>query len=102
MRARLGPTTPIDRENDYGFNLGSSLWKNGKLFVDAGQNKIRGSVNGNVLVPKSDERTPLATDPAARAIIARFLAAYPTELPNRTEINPRALNTSLASAPTIK
>jgi hypothetical protein len=90
---QVGSVKPA-RENDYGFNLGSGLWKGGKLFIDAGQNKIRGNVNGNVLVPKLDERTPLATDPVARAIIARFLAAYPAELPNRTEINVRALNTN--------
>ena len=51
-------------------------------------------MNGNVLVPKADERTPLTTDPATRAIVMRFLAAYPAELPNRTDINPRMLNTS--------
>ena len=55
---------------------------------------MRGSVNGNVLVPLPNERTPLATDPATRAIVARFLAAYPAVLPNRTDINPRALNTN--------
>ncbi|MFN7928008.1 MAG: hypothetical protein U0Y68_08680 [Blastocatellia bacterium] len=90
---QVGPVKPA-RENDYGFNFASGLWKNAKLFVDAGQTKIRGSVNGNVLVPRPDERTPLTTDPVARAIIARFLAAYPAELPNRTEINARALNTN--------
>ncbi|HMY76684.1 MAG TPA: TonB-dependent receptor, partial [Blastocatellia bacterium] len=61
---------------------------------DAGQQKIRGMVNGNVLVPKPDERTPLATDPATRQLVAKFLAAYPAELPNRTDINERALNTN--------
>lgn len=90
---QVGEVKPA-RENDYGFNYSSGLWKSAKLFIDAGQNKIRGNVNGNVLVPKPDERTPLATDPATRAIIIRYLAAYPTELPNRTEINPRALNTN--------
>jgi hypothetical protein len=62
--------------------------------VDASQQKLRGSVNGNVLVPKADERTPLATDPAVRSLVARFLQAYPAELPNRTDINARALNTN--------
>ena len=90
---QVGPVKP-SRENEYGFNFGSNLWRNTKLFVDAGQTKIRGSVNGNVLVPKPDERTPLTTDPAAYAFIARLLAAYPKELPNRTEINARALNTN--------
>lgn len=82
------------RENDYGFNFGLNAWSNARLFVDASQQKIRGSVNGNVLVPKPDERAPLATDPATRAIVAKLLAAYPKDPPNRTDINPRALNTN--------
>ncbi len=90
---QVGSVKPA-RENDYGFNFGAGLWRNAKIFIDGGQTVIRGSVNGNVLVPKPDERTPLTTDPAASAIIAKFLAAYPKELPNRTEINARALNTN--------
>jgi hypothetical protein len=90
---QFGPVKPA-RENDYGFNFGLSLTSKTKLFVEAGQTKLRGNVNGNVLVPKPDERTPLATDPAVRAVIARWLAAYPAELPNRTDINERALNTN--------
>jgi hypothetical protein len=90
---QVGSVKPA-RENDYGFNAGTNLWKNAKLFMDAGQTKIRGSVNGNVLVPRPDERTPLTDDPATRAIVLHFLAAYPKELPNVTHINPRALNTN--------
>jgi hypothetical protein len=89
---QVGGVKPA-RENDYGFNFGLNAWRNARLFVEASQQKIRGSVNGNVLVPKPDERAPLATDPATRAIVAKFLAAYPKEPPNRTDINPRALNT---------
>src|SRR5262245_44888219 len=81
-------------ENDYGFNFGLGVWRNAKFFIDASQLKIRGSVNGNVLVPKPDERTPLATDPATRAVVAGFLNAYPKVLPNRTDIDQRALNTN--------
>lgn len=90
---QFGPVKPA-RENDYGLNFGLSLTNKTKLFVEAGQTKLRGNVNGNVLVPKPDERTPLATDPAIRAVIARWLAAFPAELPNRTDINERALNTN--------
>ncbi len=90
---QVGNVKPA-RENDYGFNFGANLPKRTKLFVDAGQTKIRGNVNGNVLVPRPDERTPLTNDPATRAIVLRFLAAYPLILPNRTDINPRALNTN--------
>ncbi|MBI3697888.1 MAG: hypothetical protein HY238_24030 [Acidobacteria bacterium] len=81
-------------ENDYGFKLGAPLWRHAYLHLDGSQQKVRGNVNGNVLVPKSDERTPLAADPSVRAMVARFLAAYPPELPNRTDINERALNTN--------
>src|SRR5262245_47295656 len=82
------------RENDYGFNFGFGAWPSAKFFIEVSQHKIRGSVNGNVLVPRPDERAPLATDPAARALVARFLNAYPKDLPNRTDIDPRALNTN--------
>lgn len=82
------------RENDYGISAGGPLGKRWSLLVDASQQKLRGQVNGNVLVPKPDERTALVTDPAARALITRFLGAYPRILPNRTDINERALNTN--------
>ena len=90
---QVGSVKPA-HENEYGFNFGLSPWQRTKLFFDGSQQKVRGSVNGNVLVPRPDERTPLATDPATRALVAKFLAAYPAELPNRTDINVRALNTS--------
>jgi len=88
---QVGDVKPA-HENDFGFALGVPLWSRALLFLEGSQRKLRGSVNGNVLVPRDDERTPLATDPQVRAIVARFLAAYPAELPNRTDINPRALN----------
>lgn len=90
---QVGGVEPA-HENDYGFRGGTPLWRGAGLFLEGGQKKLRGSVNGNVLVPKADERTPLATDPAIRAVVMRFLAAYPAELPNRTDINPRMLNTN--------
>jgi hypothetical protein len=90
---QVGDVKPA-RENRFGFNTGWRPWKNGFLSVRGGQERLRGNVNGNVLVPMPDERTPLVTHPAKRAIIARYLAAYPAELPNRTDINLRALNTN--------
>ena len=80
--------------NDYGFTFSSPLWKDSFLTVNANQRKLRGQVNGNVLVPAPHERTPLAQDPATRAIVESILGAYPDELPNRQDINPRALNTN--------
>ncbi len=90
---QVGGVKPA-HDNDYGFNVGRSLWRGGFLTLTGSQQKIRGQVNGNVLVPRPDERTALATDPLVRALITRWLAAYPSELPNRTDINPRALNRS--------
>jgi hypothetical protein len=81
-------------QNDYGFVAGAPIWKGAFLTLDGSQQKIRGSVNGNILVPEPAERTPLTTDPAARAIIMRFFSAFPLEAPNRTDIDPRALNTN--------
>jgi hypothetical protein len=80
--------------NDYGFRIGSPLWRDGFLSLNGGQQRIRGSVNGNVLVPTPEERTPLTTDPVLRRFVERVLAAYPGELPNRTDISPHALNTN--------
>jgi hypothetical protein len=90
---QVGSVKPA-HENEYGLRLGIPLWRGAHVSVDGSQQKIRGSVNGNVLVPKQDERTPLATDPAVRAIVQRFLNAYPPQLPNRPDINERALNTN--------
>ena len=74
---QVGDVKPA-HENDYGFVLGIPLWQGSRLMLEGSQLKSRGSVNGNVLVPKPDERTPLATDPTTRAIVTRFLDAYPT------------------------
>lgn len=90
---QVGRVKPA-HDNDYGFTMGGGLWRGAHLTLSGSQQKIRGSVNGNVLVPTASERTPLATDPAVRALIARWLNAYPAELPNRTDIDPRALNTN--------
>ncbi len=81
-------------DNSYGFTVGLAAWRGASLMLDGSQVRSRGNVNGNVLVPAPDERTPLATDPARRAYVQRLLDAYPNELPNRTDINPRALNTN--------
>ncbi|HZT32442.1 MAG TPA: TonB-dependent receptor [Bryobacteraceae bacterium] len=90
---QVGGVQPA-HENNYGFTLAGPLWRGAFLQLDGSQDKSRGSVNGNVLVPMADERTPLTNDPATRAIVERFLAAFPAELPNRTDVNPRALNTN--------
>ncbi|HEX8983784.1 MAG TPA: TonB-dependent receptor [Bryobacteraceae bacterium] len=90
---QVGDVKPA-HENRYGAAAGGHAWRGGYVSFDGSQERIRGNVNGNVLVPMPDERTPLTTDPAKRALVAKFLAGYPAELPNRTDINPRALNTN--------
>lgn len=90
---QVGDVRPA-RENNYGATLNTSLWRNASLSLNASQNKQRGQVNGNVLVPLAGERTPLTADPRLRPIVLNFLAAYPAGLPNRTDIAARALNTN--------
>jgi hypothetical protein len=90
---QVGDVQP-SRRNQYGGRLGGPLPKLGQFSAGAGQRKVAGMVNGNVLVPLATERTPLATDPAVRRVVERFLAAYPAMLPNRTDFDPRALNTN--------
>ncbi len=98
---QVGDVQPAN-ENRYGFRLSGRAWHGATFTVNASQQKIRGQVNGNVLVPLLEERTPLLIDPssgertddATRAIVEQLLAAYPAELPNRTDVDPRALNTN--------
>ena len=90
---QVGDVQPA-RENNYGADLVAPVWRRAILSLSGSQQKARGMVNGNILVPLPSERTPLATDPALAAYVQRILSAYPAELPNRTDINPRMLNTN--------
>lgn len=90
---QVGTVQPA-RENFYGVNLAAPAGKLGALTLGVSQNKIRGNVNGNVLVPLPEERTPLARDPATREVVQSLLSAYPDTPPNRTDIAARALNTN--------
>ncbi|RPJ56851.1 MAG: hypothetical protein EHM23_22370 [Acidobacteria bacterium] len=90
---QVGPVQP-SHENSYGLNLGGPAGKLGNLFAAFAQQKVRGMVNGNVLVPLEGERAPRTSDPELRAVIQRFLDAYPDPLPNRPDFDPRALNTN--------
>ena len=73
---QVGGVQPA-HDNRYGFTTGFVPWTHGYISLHGGQENIRGSVNGNVLVPLPSERTPLATDPAVRRIVAQFLDGYP-------------------------
>ena len=98
---QVGSVKPA-RSNDYGFQVVMPLRRGVNLSLDGSQKRVRGNVNGNVLVPRADERTPLDRDPVTgepvdqetRHFVSRMLAAYPDELPNRPDIDPRALNTN--------
>ena len=90
---QVGAVQPA-RSNNYGLTVGMPAWSGAALTVTASQTRNRGQVNGNVLVPTPEERIPLATEPATRAFVQRIMDAYPAVLPNRTDINPRALNTN--------
>ena len=90
---QVGGVRPA-RENEYGFRLATRLAGPARVSLEGSQQKLRGFVNGSILVPRAGERTPLATDPFLRALVSRWLAGYPSEPPNRTDIDPRALNTN--------
>ena len=90
---QVGDVKPA-RENSYGAELTGPLFRRTAFSLTGSQQKIRGMVNGNVLVPLPGERTPLATDPALAAYVSRILGAYPDEPPNRPDVNPRMLNTN--------
>ncbi len=90
---QVGDVKPA-REHDYGFRTSFRVREGTTLSFDGSQQRLRGNVNGNVLVPSLEERTPLTRDPLLIPIVLRFLNAYPRELPNRTDINARALNTN--------
>ncbi|MDA2938398.1 TonB-dependent receptor, partial [Acidobacteria bacterium AH-259-A15] len=90
---QVGDVQPA-RENFYGARLTLPVWKGGFFTLSGSQNKIRGNVNGNVLIPLPEERTSLTDDPELASIVRTFLDAYPKEAPNRTDIAERAHNTN--------
>ncbi|MBM3724762.1 MAG: hypothetical protein FJW40_04980 [Acidobacteria bacterium] len=94
---QVGGVKPA-QDNQYGLQLAAPFWRGAQGSVDLSQQKLHGFVNGNVLVPLPNERTPLGPNVAGRRVIQRYLDAYPRELPNRTDIDPRALNTNARQA----
>ncbi len=81
-------------ENSFGFRVGGILGRGLSFTLQGDQQRSRGSVNGNVLVPAATERTPLTKDPRIVPMVERLLAAYPAQTPNRPDIDSRALNTN--------
>ena len=90
---QVGEVLPA-RENDFGARVTTPLWRGAAFTMDGSKRIVRGVVNGNVLVPRADERTPLTEDPEARALVEQMLAVFPNEAPNRPDINERMLNTN--------
>ena len=91
---QVGKVLP-SRRNHYGIRFSGPLGSDKLSFLFTG-NEMResGFVNGNVLIPLPEERIPTAKDPATRALVQKWLDAYPNELPNRVEIDKRLLNTN--------
>src|SRR5689334_6549025 len=56
---QVGSVQPA-HENDYGVAIGAPLWRGAHGSIEGGEQNLRGSVNGNVLVPLATERSPLA------------------------------------------
>jgi len=88
---QVGKVQPA-RSNQYGVSLTTPLWKGAFFSASLSQNKNRGQVNGNILIPLQSERVPLTNDPVLRPLIERYFSAYPNVAPNRPDIAERALN----------
>lgn len=90
---QVGGVRPA-RQNVYGGTIGGEIWKGGFLSITGSQDKSRGQVNGNILIPLPSERTPLATDPATRLAVQKIIDGFPDVTPNRPDIAERAHNTN--------
>jgi hypothetical protein len=88
---QVGGVQPA-RDNNFAAALSGKLWRGASLTWDGSLQALRGVVNGNILAPLPSERTPLATEPRLRAIVASILDSYPNIPPNRPDIDPRMVN----------
>ncbi len=79
------------RDNVWGIRIAVPLWRDAFFSIDGAIDQKSGYVNGNVLIPRPQERSCLSPDPRICLIINRFLRAWPDRLPN---IDDRALNTN--------
>ncbi|MBI4443049.1 MAG: TonB-dependent receptor [Acidobacteria bacterium] len=90
----VGPLRP-SRFNQYQISTGGPLIFNKlSLTTQFGGMHNSGEVNGNVQVPKANERTPRSSDPQVNRIVASLLQAYPTDSPNLPYVSERQLNTN--------
>lgn len=88
---QVGAVEP-SHQNHYGGRFTTQVRGLGWLTGNSAQRDIRGMVNGNVLAPLENERTATSPNPEIRALITRWLAAYPAQFPNRQDFDERALN----------
>ncbi|MBI2816960.1 MAG: TonB-dependent receptor [Acidobacteria bacterium] len=90
----VGPLLP-SRSSGYGLAAGGPvISRKVSLLLQFNQNFTSGMVNGNIQAPLADERTPRATDPRVRAVIADLLQAYPADSPNLPDVSIRQLNSN--------
>ncbi|MBM3762657.1 MAG: hypothetical protein FJW36_20730 [Acidobacteria bacterium] len=94
---QVGGVLPA-RENTLGGRVTIPLWRNAWLGLDGSYDSKRGFVNGNILVPRPEERTCLSTNASICATINRFFQAWPNQAPNRLDMAARALNTNAPQA----
>lgn len=90
---QVGRVQPA-RENQVGAALTTNVWRGGFFTFNGSTDKSRGMVNGNVIIPLANERTPLTTNPVLVKLVNTMMSAFPNVAPNRPDIAPNALNTN--------
>ena len=89
---QVGRVRPA-RDNQFGLRLLAPLTSRTFLSLDGSRQMQRGFVNGNIQIPRADERSCLSPDPQICALIDRWLRAWPNLPPN---LGDRQLNTNAA------
>ncbi|NWG13377.1 MAG: TonB-dependent receptor [Acidobacteria bacterium] len=90
----IGPLRP-SRRNQFGASSnGRLLGRNLFYMVELDCLKESGYVNGNVRIPRVDERVPRAADETTNRIILALLQGYPQEGPNLEDVAERQTNTN--------
>ena len=89
---QVGGVRPA-RDNQFGVRLLVPITTRTYLSFDGSRQMQRGFVNGNIQVPRADERSCLSNDTQICALIDRWLRAWPSQPPN---LGDRQLNTNAA------
>ncbi len=79
------------RDNQFGLRLLAPITSRTFLSFDGSRQMQRGFVNGNIQVPRPEERSCLSGDPQICALVNRWLRAWPSQPPN---LGDRQLNTN--------